>query len=377
MVQTARKVAKPQTAHTVPQLSKDAPTFRDEIERFVSSKQAKGVKPGTLYSYHKEMTKFADWAESVDAPTDALSLSGSAGRPYVEGYMAYLFDLGRANGTVRDWYGVARTFWLWMIDVSEEGEVEPFVKRSPLRGVDAPKNIRGDTVGEPYSPEEIARIVKAAGDKGTRNIWRRRDRSLVLVLAGSGIRRQEAARLKVSDYASGKIVVRRSVGKASTSDPYRTTAIYNSSRVEVDNYVALLKYKGLGGDDMPLFPSERRAKDGRTHMQSGGISTLIKRTVHNARHACPKAAKTPDDNLRYCQECEDGVPVCKGCDKCVRYGGVHRFRATAAIDARRNGVSETSVMKRFGWKSADMLRRYTEKRLTEIADDEFDAAYAH
>ncbi|MCH7511569.1 MAG: hypothetical protein IIB19_04290, partial [Chloroflexi bacterium] len=58
-------MARTKTAIEDRTLAPDAPTFRDEIDRFVNSKRAKRVKPATLYTYRKELERFADYVEIV------------------------------------------------------------------------------------------------------------------------------------------------------------------------------------------------------------------------------------------------------------------------------------------------------------------------
>jgi hypothetical protein len=57
----------------------------------------------------------------------------------------------------------------------------------------------------------------------------------------------------------------------------------------------------------------------------------------------------------------------EGCNKCVRYRGVHRFRSTWAIRQLERGAKPSSVKAAGGWSSYEMLDRYSRKAAGALA----------
>ena len=138
-----------------------------------------------------------------------------------------------------------------------------------------------------------------------------RDKALVEVLWSCGLRRSEIARLEVSDvnFSEGFLIVRTS----KTGKP----------RIA------------------PLSPSARHAL--RKHIGKRSQGLLFGMTT-NAIRLCLQRL---------------GVP------------SAHAWRRGWAVQALRNGVSETSVRAAAGWSSGAMVSRYTRALSGELAIDEF------
>ena len=142
-----------------------------------------------------------------------------------------------------------------------------------------------------------------------------RDKALVEVLWSCGLRRSEIARLDIADvnFGEGFLVIRTS----KTGKP----------RIA------------------PLSPSARHAL--RKHIGKRSQGSLFGMTT-NAIRLCLKRLGAPS---------------------------AHAWRRGWAVQALRNGVSETSVRAAAGWSSGAMVARYTRTLSGELAVDEFQRSW--
>ena len=138
-----------------------------------------------------------------------------------------------------------------------------------------------------------------------------RDKALVEVLWSCGLRRSEIARLDISDvnFSEGFLIIRTS----KTGKP----------RIA------------------PLSPSARNAL--RKHIGKRSQGSLFGMTT-NAIRLCLMRLGAPS---------------------------AHSWRRGWAVQALRNGVSETSVRAAAGWSSGAMVARYTRTLSGELAVEEF------
>jgi integrase len=144
-----------------------------------------------------------------------------------------------------------------------------------------------------------------------------RDRALIEVLWSCGLRRSEIARLEVSDvnFSEGFLVIHTS----KTGKP----------RIA------------------PLSPTARHAL--RKHIGKRTQGSLFGMTT-NAIRLCLQRLGAPS---------------------------AHAWRRGWAVQALRNGVSETSVRAAAGWSSGAMVARYTRAFSGEIAVEEFQRCWLH
>jgi integrase/recombinase XerD len=165
----------------------------------------------------------------------------------------------------------------------------------------------------------LAREIKQPQETATETDYRTalqatktlRDKALIEVLWSCGLRRSEIARLEVSDvnFSEGFLVVRTS----KTGKP----------RIA------------------PLSPSARHAL--RKHISKRSQGSLFGMTT-NAIRLCLQRLGAPS---------------------------AHAWRRGWAVQALRNGVSETSVRAAAGWSSGAMVTRYTRALSGELAVEEF------
>jgi integrase len=166
---------------------------------------------------------------------------------------------------------------------------------------------------------EIKRPQETATEKDYRTALQAtrtlRDRALIEVLWSCGLRRSEIARLEVSDvnFSEGFLIVRTS----KTGKP----------RIA------------------PLSPSARHAL--RKYIGKRSQGSLFDMTT-NAIRLCLQRLDAPS---------------------------AHAWRRGWAVQALRNGVSETSVRAAAGWSSGAMVARYTRALSGELAITEFQRSW--
>jgi integrase len=340
-------------------------TIHDTIRDFISDYRAKDAADQTRYRYAHYMEDFAAWLEREGHPVDMASLQGKRGFRYVQSYLAYLRS-GRAAapGTVATAFRVIKTFWNWAVreSLDEDGEPgnPPYVRKAPtdfFTKSDRPKDVVADDIGEPFTDDEVKRILDAIGPPNSRRLEVLRNRAIVHTLLSSGVRRCELTRLLMSDFNpdTGVILVRRSTAKRTRrDDDARLTTLYGEAWREVNRYVRRLRAERLGSG--PMFPSMRGAREYRGRpMRPDSITQLLQRIVESIQEACPNRACHAKG---------------EGCSECVRYGGVHRFRATWACNQLRRGAAPSAVKEAGGWSSYEMVDRYSRKVRGEVALEE-------
>ena len=142
-------------------------------------KLERGLAANTLSSYRHDLSDFTSQLGSKDLRR--------ADRKALGAYIAHLTGAGRKPATVARKLSSLKQFFHYLVDTGK-------LKESPLAGVSAPKISRY----HPHylSPREIELIIEAAA-KSKRN--GPRDRAILELLYGSGLRVSELINLKIGD----------------------------------------------------------------------------------------------------------------------------------------------------------------------------------
>jgi integrase/recombinase XerD len=186
------------------------------VAGFILTKQADGCSPETIQDYQRAFNHLARWS-IANGKSDVGALTTSD----VRAFLAYLRTLpNRYGGThspksVYNVWVALRSFFRWY---SAETS-----RPNPTLQVPAPKT--PETIIEPLSRDEVARIVKACDATATAKTDRRaafamkretvhRDRAIVVLLLDTGLRATELCRLTVGDVelSSGRATVRQGKG---------------------------------------------------------------------------------------------------------------------------------------------------------------------
>ena len=345
----ARAKSNPRTRNTRNEIGGESGPLTDWIPTFIASRRDRDTGDLTVDRYERTLRQWIEWLHENDRPEDVQALSGKRGAEHLRDYLRHLQDTGIAPGTRRTFYQVVKTFYRWAVmeslDEDDDPTLPPYVKRSPTDYVDSPSSETLPGVGEDFSDAEYHRMLEAAGDPRTNNVWKRRNRALLILLRYTGLRRVELHGLLVSDYntATGHLTIRNSVAKRTKGgQDARTVAVSNSAKVEVDKYVRLLGDHGLKAG--PFIPSERKVKGVTVAVTTNGINAIIRSLALGLREGCPNRAQHAGG-----MGCEDA---------CIRWTDVHRWRHTWAIQSLMSGVPALSLMYAGGWSNMAMVDRY-------------------
>ena len=163
-----------------------------ELEGFLLLLAA-GRSPRTVDAYRRDLTAFA---QHVSRPV------GSASTEDIEAWLATMRADGRSPATIARRLAAVRAYFRHLTLVGSRRD-------NPAAGIAGPRRPR--TVPRTLSPAEAERLVEAASGTTPRAM---RDRALVEVLYGAGLRVSEALGLvKASVDLEGRVV--RVVGKGS------------------------------------------------------------------------------------------------------------------------------------------------------------------
>ncbi len=351
-------------------------SIQETIDDFIIDYRARDSAKSTIDKYRRHLRDYSEWLEASGHPTEMWSLQGTSGYRLLKLFLLYLRDERHAApGTVATVFRVLKTFFNWCVSESldeyKEVTLPPYVKHTPtgdFRKEEMPKDVTGDNVGEPYSEVEVKRLLDAFGPAKAKSLEVLRNRAMVHTFIASGLRRQELARLIVADFdpETGIIRVRRSAAKQTkAADDGRKAVLYGEPFREVSRYVRRLRADG--NTNGPLFPSLKgRVVENRgNHLRPDSITTLIDRMVKSVQVKCPNKVNHPTMLHR-----TDAKKPAEGCAQCIRFSGIHRFRATWTINQAREGLSPSAIKTLAGWNSYAMLDRYSRKAREELAIEE-------
>jgi site-specific recombinase XerD len=183
----------------------------------------------TLRNYEADLGHLFGFLRDQEAHPKALT------RTIFRSYLASLIEAGVAQGSVVRRVSTARSFYRWL-------RLTGVISEDPLANVSLPKKPR--RLPHALSIEDITNLIAAAdGDHRTAL----RDRALLEVMYGAGVRVSEAVALDVRhlDLERMTLLVR---GKGNKE---RLTVIGEPARVALERY---LRGRGRGaGGDGPLF----------------------------------------------------------------------------------------------------------------------------
>ena len=135
------------------------------------------MSPHTVTSYCHDVKGFLDW---TDLSPRAITTAD------VEAYLGHVTAQGLSKRSTARLVSALRSFFSWCV---EEGEI----KENPCDRVDAPK--LGKYLPEVLSVEEVEAILESVDLKAP---FGRRNRAILEVLYGCGLRVSEAATLRIS-----------------------------------------------------------------------------------------------------------------------------------------------------------------------------------
>lgn len=286
-----------------------------QIRSFERHLRLKNLAPNTISTYIKHVRWFATWA----GPVDVAQLT----REHLEDYVIHL-QATTAPATVATRFRSLQQFFRWLVDEEEIAE-------SPLAKVARPKV---PEIPVPVVTDEaIAALLKSVSGKGFEE---RRDNAILRLFLDCGVRLDELGRLAVEsiDFDTDQIVV---WGKGRRP---RIIPFDEKTGQALERYLRERNKHGAAGKifygDDPDDPREGNRPlwlGARGWLSPSGVYQLLKRRSRAlGSHIHP-----------------------------------HQLRHTAAHHHAAAGMSETDMMRIFGWKSSEMPKRYGSSAADERA----------
>lgn len=151
-------------------------------EGFAGYLRERRLAANTRESYLRDLGEYLTYLERL-VETDVLR----ADRGTVSGYLEHLKGLGRSPGTVARHLASLRSFYRFL-------DRERLVERDPTEDIAPPRTERAAPAV--LSPAEVERLLEAANGEEPAD---RRDRAILEVLYGTGLRVSELCGLDVAD----------------------------------------------------------------------------------------------------------------------------------------------------------------------------------
>lgn len=219
---------------------------------------------------------------------------------------AFLADFqdGRSPKTVREAQLALRRFFRFLV---REGEI----RRDPTKDMKL-ASYRVDPQPA-YTEAEVKRLLLVCD---TRTLEGIRNRALLLTLFDTGVREGELVSMALPDWERRQVTVKGKTG-------VRQVPLGMATLQALERYV-----RRWGVSEPPLWRGKRGVLTG------SGVLQVVRRLC-----------------------CRAGVT----------HKGVHAFRRAAAAQMKRLGMNDSDILEVLGWRSVEMLRRYTATVAEELA----------
>lgn len=271
----------------------------EELSSFTRHLQAGNKAPLTITTYSKAVAALAEYLSRTGMPTAAAGIR----REHVESYLVALHDRGHRPATVAQRFRSLQQFFKWLRDEGEVAESPMANMRAPLVPEQPPPVLRDD---------ELKRLLKACEGQGFEE---RRDTAILRLLIDTGMRRAEAAglRLKDIDFDDDVAIV---MGKGRR---VRACPFGKKTALALDRYDRVRRRR-------PDASSEWLWLGKKGRLGESGIAQMLRR----------RAGEAGLDRRLY----------------------PHLFRHTYAHVMLASGMQEGDLMRLAGWRSRQMLGRY-------------------
>jgi len=268
------------------------------IDLYLLRCQVEGKSPNTITAYRETLTLFERIAGEEDFPEGVRAITPV----HIYAYLGRIGSNGVSLETRHRRHREVRFLFSWLKRMG-------YIEESPFAQI---KNIRlPQKIVQPYTAEEIGRLL---GCCDSRYYWGSRNRTMILVLLDTGVRRTELVDLDLADLDLAGQRLRVLHGKGNKQRVVRLGA---RAKKAVEEYLERFR----GREPGPLFLSRYG-----TRMSSHSVLIFLRRLGRRA-----------------------GVEKVK----------VHRFRHTFATWAIENEARELDVQHLLGHSTPAMVRRYS------------------
>lgn len=285
------------------------------IRSFERNCRIRNLAPETIKTYVKHLTLFARWA----GPTDVDQLT----RERMEDYIAHLQATTRPATVANRWRSLQQFFRFLVAE--EDLEVSPLAKIARPKVPETPVPVVSDA--------DLEKLLKSVSGKSFED---RRDNAIFRLFLDCGVRLDELGRLAVEsvDFTVDQIVV-WGKGRRPRIVPFDEKtgqALERYLRERRKHPAADKRFTGSDPDD-PREGNRPLWLGARGFLSDSGVYQVIKRR-----------SRAVGDHIH-----------------------PHQLRHTAAHHHAAAGMSETDMMRIFGWKSSEMPKRYGSSAADERA----------
>jgi integrase/recombinase XerC len=239
-----------------------------QLESYLDHLRASGAAGSTLRGYRTDLLQLQRWMQAAGVPLEAADTA------VLRRYAAYLGTLRYAPATASRKLSAMRGAYAWLF-------ARDLVPRDPAAVVPGPKQRR--TLPATFKPSELDQLLDPPVGDDPRGL---RDRALLELLYGSGLRASEACTMRVRDVDRG----RRQIRVTGKGDKQRMVPLGGAAEQALDRYLArgrpaldrgLADRLFLSVRGRPLQPSDVR----RTLERSLDRQGLAARSPHALRHS--------------------------------------------------------------------------------------------
>jgi site-specific recombinase XerD len=270
--------------------------------------QANRMSWHTVDNYIRGVTYYLEWCAQTDQSQPLL-------KPVLERWVIHLMDAGAEPATARIRQQAVRRYAAWL---TTEGEIDT----DPFVGMKPPKI---DTkVVERLTDDELRLLIKACAGKQLRD---RRDEAILRTFVETGLRAGELLALNVPDVDLGRGLVTIRRGKGGVG---RYVPISPQAGAAIDRYLRARRHHRLASS-LALWLAET---GGGQRLGYHGLRVALLARAHAAG---------------------------------VEGFHIHKLRHTFASRWLATGGSEGGLMSVAGWRTREMVDRYSRSTAAERA----------
>lgn len=283
--------------------------IRDLNESFLTALEAQNKSPKTIKTYGEATSQLTTFLIEQGMPTAVSNIT----RDHVEAFIVSLLKRAKAS-TANNRFRALQQFFKFL---HEEGEITA----SPMANMKPPK-VPEEPV-EQVELEDLKKVLKTCREKKFENL---RDEAMIRFLYDTGVRSAEMIGMQLDDVdVRGRCATVLGKGRRP-----RTIEFGAKTSLALDRYLRARRAHTFSSS--PWFWLGARGE-----MTDSGLRQMLERRsiAAGVRHIHP-----------------------------------HALRHSQATEHLRNGGSETALMRNMGWRSPQMIRRYTAAAAEELARQE-------
>ena len=225
---------------------------QDCLERYLAQMAAeRNLSAFTVRNYRTDLRALFDWLD--ERGTEPLAVTRTAFRAWI----AAMMDAGVAQGSIVRRVSTARSFYRWL-------RLTGLIDADPLANVGLPKKPR--RLPRALTLDDVTAIIAAADGARPGGL---RDRALLEVLYGAGVRVSEAAALDLSDLNLDEMTL-LVTGKGNKQ---RLTVVGQPGRAALERYLRrgrpeLLRRNDAASTEQALFLNRDGTRLSQRRMQN-------------------------------------------------------------------------------------------------------------